>query len=97
MDLLVFLVFIFWFLWFVIFSDLLNRAFNRHLVNEQLQPFVPVTWVNVLAVGFLLVDVGFICDVEDRIKEVLAELISSLSFRLLTDYSHLVVAIQEGF
>ena len=42
-------------------------------------------------------DVGFVGDVEYRIEEVLTELISALSFRLLTDYSHLVVAIQEGF
>ena len=46
---------------------------SRHIVLEQLHPFMPVPWVDLLRVQLLLVSVCFISDIKDGIHETLAK------------------------
>ena len=54
-------------------GKLLVGARYGHVVEEELDPLVPVARVNLLRVIFLLVVVRFICDVNNLIKEASAQ------------------------
>lgn len=57
---------------------------------------MPVSRIDVVRVGFLLMEVGFIGDIEDSIKENCPELVSSLAVSLLLADAHLDVPLLEG-
>lgn len=74
---------------------LLFVPINRQLVDEKLEPFVPVSRVNVFSVVLLLVDEGFISYVKYGIKDGASELIPPFPLRLLVDNAHLLVPLLE--
>jgi hypothetical protein len=71
-------------------------AVDGQLIDEELEPFVPVARVEVFRVVLLLVDEGFIGDVEYSIKYSIPKLIPALPLRLLAHNPSLLIPLLEA-
>ena len=70
---------------------------DRLVVNEELEPFVPVSLIDFFGVDLLLVFVCFISDVEDFVDQAGAEPSARVELSILLVTSHLSVAGQFLF
>jgi hypothetical protein len=89
-------IFIYHILEFWLFIDLLLVR-DWELINEKLEPLMPVAGINFFRVLFLLMNISFVRNVKDCIEKLLPKFISSFSLGLLIYHSHLIIPIFESF
>ena len=68
-------------------------CYNWLAFDEKLEPFSPISLVDVFLVSFLLVYVSFICYVKDCIEEDFAHICTPFSMSLLLKDSHVVISL----
>ncbi len=74
---------------------LLLLGIDGHLLHKQLEPLVPVPWVNLVLVAQLLVDVSLIGDIQDGVQQAGREPRPVLPLGLLPEYPDLHVSRSE--